>query len=254
MSRISKAVIPAAGRGTRMYPISRYIPKPMLPLGRKPVLQHIIDEVKQAGIEEIGLVVRSDHRAIWDYFEDQNDITFIEDDTTSGPGGAILKAEEFIDGNDFLVVFSDAPMRGSRLMQHLRKLVTSKYSLHAKAALSMYRIPKSEASSRGVIMFDEQNFSEDEVVPLTDIIEKPSDDENVSRWASTCRYVLDAEILSVLKDTSSDENGELQLTPAIRELIRQDHSVVGLPIPSDLQRYDTGNFEGYFEAFGDFAE
>jgi len=251
MSQISKAVVPAAGLGTRMEPISSYLPKPMLPLGRKPVLQHIVDELQQAGIQEIGLVIRSDHQAIWKYFRNQSAITLIKDDSTSGPGGAILKTEEFIGGDDFVVIFSDAPIRGSNRSEYLQRLMALKQNRKARAALSIYQIPKSEASSRGVVVFDEQEFSKVEPLRLTDIIEKPSDEE-ISRWASACRYVLDGDIFEALKNISADEDGELQLTPAIRHLIATGKTVVGLPLPNQLQRYDTGNFEGYFEAFGDF--
>ncbi len=252
MSQISKAVVPAAGLGTRMEPISSYLPKPMLPLGRKPVLQHIVDELQQAGIQEIGLVIRSDHQAICEYFGNHSAISLIEDNTASGPGGAILKAEEFIGGDDFVVIFSDAPMRGSNRSEYLQRLMTLKQNRKVGAVLSIYQIPKSEISSRGVVSFEEQEFSKEAPVGLTDIIEKPSDEE-ISRWASACRYVLDGDIFETLKSITSDQKGELQLTPAIRDLIATGETVVGLPLPNQLQRYDTGNFEGYFEAFGDFV-
>jgi len=218
MSQISKAVVPAAGLGTRMEPISSYLPKPMLPLGRKPVLQHIVDELQQAGIQEIGLVIRSDHQAIWEYFRNQSAITLIKDDSTSGPGGAILKTEEFIGGDDFVVIFSDAPIRGSNRSEYLKRLMALKQNRKIRAVLSIYQIPQSEVSSRGVVVFDEQEFSKVEPLRLTDIIEKPSDEE-ISRWASACRYVLDGDIFETLKSITSDQKGELQLTPAIRDLI-----------------------------------
>lgn len=254
IDKITKAVIPAAGLGTRMEPISSYLPKPMLPLGRKPVLQHIVDELQQSGIEEVGLIVRSDHQVIWDYFVDQPVITFIEDNTASGPGGAILQAEEFITGDDFVVIFSDAPVRGSKRSDYLKKLMSINQKQKAKATLSIYQIPQSEVSSRGIVRFEKQNLSRGEPVQLTDIVEKPSNDERVSQWASTCRYVLDAQIFDALKSVAKDDDGELQLTPAIRYILDKGQPVLGLSLPEYLQRYDTGNFEGYFEPFGDFAK
>ncbi len=109
MSKITKAVIPAAGKGTRMRPLTNYISKPMLPLGKKPVLQHIIEELKEGGINEISVVVKSDDQKMIDYFEDDTSVQFILDDSFSGPGGAILKTEQFIKNEDFIVVFADAP-------------------------------------------------------------------------------------------------------------------------------------------------
>jgi len=252
MSAISKAVIPAAGLGTRMYPISKYLPKPMLPLGKKPVLQHIVEELEEVGIDEIAIVARTEHQAIFGYFDDHPAITIVEDNTASGPGGAILKTEEFVDGEDFMVVFSDAPIQGKGRAKHLKKLIGSKYKYEAKAALSIYRIPKEEVSSRGVVTFVEQEPS-GEVVKLNDMLEKPPKSTVESRWASACRYILDADIIQALRGVKT-EKGERQLTPAIRQMLHQGHSMVGLPIPKDLHRYDTGNFEGYFEAFNDFTE
>lgn len=252
MSAISKAVIPAAGTGTRMYPISEYLAKPMLPLGKKPVLQHIVEELEEASIDEIAIVARTEHQAIFEYFGNYPAITIVEDNTASGPGGAILKAAEFVDGEDFMVVFCDAPVKGAGRSEHLKRLIEAKYKYEAKAALSIYQIPGEEISSRGVVTFAEQEPG-GEVVELKDMFEKPPKKSVESRWASACRYMLDADIIEALGEVEI-EKGERQLTPAIHRMLHQGHRVVGLPIPGDLRRYDTGNFEGYFEAFNDFAE
>lgn len=254
MSNITKAVIPAAGLGTRMEPISNYLPKPMLPLSKKPVLQHIIEELKDAGIEEIAVIARSEYETIFEYFDDESGITFIIDNSRSGPGGAILEAEKFIGTNDFVVAFSDAPIYGSDRADYLRDLINIKSNRKMKAVLAIYPISESEISSRGVVRFEQQQVSEGEMVQLTDIIEKPSKDQDFRLWASACRYILDADILEVLKEIDTDENGELQLTPALQVLIKEGYSVGGYPLPKNLKRHDTGNFEGYFEAFRDFAE
>lgn len=253
MSNITKAVIPAAGLGTRMEPLSNYLPKAMLPLGKKPVLQHIVEELKEAGIEEIAIIARSEYEVIFEYFDEESAITFIVDDSRSGPGGAILKAEKFIGCNSFVVAFSDAPVCGSERGDYLRDLISIKSKKTMKAVLSIYPIPESEISSRGVVGFEQQQISEGKIVQLTDIIEKPSKDQDFRLWASACRYILDGDIFDVLREVSAGENGELQLTPAIRKLIRKGESVGGYPLPENLTRHDTGNFEGYFEAFRDFA-
>lgn len=253
MSEITKAIIPAAGLGTRMKPISDYLPKPMLPLGKKPVLQHIIDELKGAGIEEIGVVARSKYKTIFEYFDDVPGISFIIDDSRSGPGGAILKAEKFIGHEDFVVVFSDAPVYGLGRAEYLRNLINIKSSRKIKAMLAIYPIPESEVSSRGVVAFEQSQIAEGEIVQLTDIIEKPSKEQDFSLWASACRYILDADIFGTLKEVGTDQNGELQLTPGIRQLIQKGESVAAYPLPKELKRHDTGNFPGYFEAFRDFA-
>jgi UTP--glucose-1-phosphate uridylyltransferase len=252
MPKITKAVIPAAGRGTRMKPLSNYLAKPMLPLGKKPVLQHIIEELKGAGITQIAIIIRSEHNSIVEYFSDVDGISFIYDDSFSGPGGAILKAESFVNRDNFVVIFSDAPIRGTYRSRYLRKLID--FKKEAEAVLAVYQIPQKEVPSRGIVNIEEKELAQSELVKLTDIIEKPSADQEVGRWASACRYVFSPNIFEALKEKDSDENRELQLTPAIQYLIRAGQLVVGCPLPGNLRRYDTGNFEGYFKAFRDFTE
>lgn len=253
MGKIDKAVIPAAGRGTRLQPLTDYMPKAMLPLGRKPVLQHIIEELYEANIREIGIIIHPAHEQVYSYFCDYPGIIFICDESTSGPGGAILKAEKFVDGSPFLTLFSDAPVKGDGRGDYLKELMEIKKSENAGAAVSIYQIPQAEVSSRGVVLPKSEKFSN--AVRLSDIIEKPSPAEKTKgkQWASACRYVLDARIFEALKNSERDEDGEIQLTPAIRRLIEQDVPVLGVPLKKELVRYDTGNFRGYFKAFEKFA-
>lgn len=254
MRNVIKAVIPASGRGTRMRPLTEYLPKPMLPLGKKPVLQHIVEELKEADIREMAIVIHPDHESVYSYFNNYPGITFIRDDSRSGPGGALLKAEKFIGGDPFITLFSDAPVKGSGREEHLKELIEIKKSRNAGAALSIYQIPQTEISSRGVVVPRTEKFSK--AVRLADIIEKPPPAEKTEgkQWASACRFVLDARIFKALKNIERDEDGEIQLTPAIRRLIKKVIPVMGVPLKKELVRYDTGNFSGYFEAFEEFAD
>lgn len=251
MSKITKAVIPAAGKGTRMRPLTNYISKPMLPLGKKPVLQHIIEELKEAGIKEIAVVAKSNDQKMIDYFEDDTSVQFIFDDSFSGPGGAILKAEKFVKNEDFVVVFSDAPLKGSGRSTYLKNLISLKNEKGIMGALAIYSIRKGEVSSRGVVTFNIDNSTNSESVRLTDIIEKPSaipDDP----WATACRYVLDNKFFEILKEIKLDNSGERQLTPAIRKMVKNGNLVLAYPLADGLTRHDTGNFDGYFKALRAF--
>jgi len=252
MKTISKAVIPAAGKGTRMRPLTNYLTKPMLPLGKKPVLQHIIEELKEAGINKIAVVVRSDDQKMIEYFEDDTAVQLIFDDSLSGPGGAILKTESFVKNEEFVVVFADAPLEGSGRSRYLNDLISLKSKEGVMGALAIYPIGKEEASSRGVVKFEANRSTDDKTVRLTDIIEKPSVIPE-DPWATACRYVLDNKIFDILKRTTPDKNNELQLTPAIRKMIQNEDIVLGYPLPDGISRHDTGNFEGYFEAFRAFT-
>jgi UTP--glucose-1-phosphate uridylyltransferase len=251
MKAISKAVIPAAGKGTRMRPLTNYLTKPMLPLGKKPVLQHIIEELKEAGINKIAVVVRSDDQKMIEYFEDDTAVQFIFDDSLSGPGGAILKSESFVKNEDFVVVFADAPLEGSGRARYLKDLISLKSQEEVMGALAIYPIGKDEASSRGVVKFEADRSLDDKTVRLTDIIEKPSVIPE-DPWATACRYVFDHQIFDILKRTTPDTNSELQLTPAIRKMIQNGDMVLGYPLPEAISRHDTGNFEGYFKALKAF--
>lgn len=224
----------------------------MLPLGKKPVLHHIIEELKGAGICEIGIVIRKEHVMISEYFADVDGISFIYDDSTSGPGGAILKTASFTGADNFVVIFVDAPLKGERRSNYLRRLLNLKGEEN-EAVLSIYPIPQPEVSLRGVVGFEQERLSADSVVQLTGIVEKPSLDRDKQAWASSCRYILSPRIFDALQQIEPDKDGELQLTTAIQYLIQRGETILGYSLPKNLRRYDTGNFEGYFEAFRDFT-
>lgn len=251
---IQKAVIPAAGKGRRMSPISDYLPKSMLPLGKKPVLHHIIEELRDASISKIAVIARSNQTAVFSYFMNFPEVEFIIDDSTSGPGGAILEAREFVGENDFITIFADAPVRGADRGIYLQELMDIKKNKDAEAALAIYKVAQKEMGSRGVITFKDKDHQKEGIRHLADIIEKPEPEKYTSSWAAACRYVLSPQIFEALGNIERDENEELQLTTALRHLIKEGNSVVGYSIPNNMRRYDTGNFEGYFEAFRDFAD
>lgn len=251
MKKITKAVIPAAGEGTRMRPLTNYISKPMLPLGKKAVLQHIIEELKGAGINDIAVVAKSDDQKMIDYFQEDASVQFIFDDSLSGPGGAILKTESFVKNEDFIVVFSDAPLKGTGRSIYLKDLISLKKEGDVSGVLAIYPIDKEEVSSRGVVRFDLEKSRNKKGIRLTDIIEKPLETP-VEPWATACRYVLDNKIFEILKETKHDASGELQLTPAIRKMIKNGDWILGYPLAEKLTRHDTGNFEGYFKALRAF--
>ncbi len=249
MGKIRKAVIPAAGQGTRLRPLTRYLPKPMVPLGEKPVLEHMVNELQSADIEQIAVVARSDHDALISYFENFPGLELIMDDTSSGPGGAILRAEMFVGKEEFLVAFADAPLIGTGSSDHLQRLVQLKRNKQAAAILSIYPVPASEAGSRGIVKIKEGNGDPESGMPVAEMIEKPTVTKSGNHWASSCRYVLDASIFRVLKKSVPGEGGELQLTAGIRALLAEGNLVWALPLPEGLQRCDTGTLEGYYRAW-----
>jgi UTP--glucose-1-phosphate uridylyltransferase len=251
MPSVSKAIIPAAGLGKRMHPLSSYMSKPMLPLGRKPVLQHIIEEIRAAGVEEILILSRSEHKAIRSYFQDRSNITIEIDDSAGGPGEAILKGERFAGNGSLLSVFSDAPLGGEEPEVVIKKMKELFQQHDAEAVLSIYPVPEKEAGSRGIVKVDDLN-SRRGLYRITDIIEKPGSISISEPMASACRYLFTSRIFSALKSANRDKNGELQLTAGIKELIKGGHKVLGITLPEGITRHDTGNFKGYFRALNSF--
>lgn len=251
MSIVNKAIIPAAGLGKRMQPLSGYLPKPMLPLGKKPVLHHIVEEIKSAGIKNILIVTRSDHRTLIDYFDKKDGITVKVDDSAGGPGQAVLQGREFAGEENVLVVFSDAPLEGDHREQAIREMseVFEKHS--ADACLSIYPVSEKEAESRGIVKVKEK-VEVNRVAEITDISEKPENISTSKAWASTCRYIFTPEIFDALDNAKRDEGGELQLTAGIKVLLERGSKVLGVPLPDGLTRHDTGNFSGYYKALDGF--
>lgn len=255
MENIQKAVIPAAGSGTRMAPVTDYLPKSMLPLGKKPVMHHLVDELREASIAKIAIVSQSNQTSIFSYFRDFPEVEFIIDDSKSGPGGALLKAQQFVNNDPFVTLFADAPIRGKKRGSYLEELMDLSIAENATVTLAVYEVPKTEINNRGVVTFENNSISSG-ANKVTGIIEKPAKEE-IKRdwiWASACRYVLDPKIFEALEAIQRDEKNELQLTSAVRHLLQEGEKVIGCPLSKDLRRYDTGYFEGYFEAFKDFAD
>lgn len=247
---LNKAVIPAAGNGSRLSPVSQYLPKGMLPLGKKPVLHHIVDELREVEIEHIAIVAKSRHTPVFSYFRDFADVNLIIDDSETGPGGALLAAEEFINNDNFVTIFADAPVIGEAREQNLYELIKIKEVKESAAVLSAYKVPRLEANQRGIIEFEGSERLMDGVRRITEIKEKPSkEDLEEKEWASACRYVFGQNIFDALKEIETDGKGELQLSDATQLLIEQGELVVGYPLKDNLKRYDTGTFEGYREAF-----
>lgn len=253
MSSINKAIIPAAGLGKRMRPLTSYLPKPMLPLGKKPVLEHIVDEVKASGITDILIITRSDHRSVINYFGDKSNITIKIDDSAGGPGQAILEGSDFIGEDPFIVVFADAPLEGRYREQAINSMIEAFQNKSPEALLSIYPVTKREATYRGIVK-GEEKIEATKQIKITNIKEKPEELHTSHPWASTCRYILKTEIFDALRSADRDENGELQLTAGIKKLLDRNREVIGVPLPKGIKRHDTGNFEGYFEAFARFTD
>ena len=267
--KVRKAVIPAAGLGTRMLPATKTVPKEMLPLVDKPVIQYIIEEAVDAGIEDILIVTNRAKSAMDDYFDyypeleerlgragkekelsevkrsaDLANIFYVRQKETKGLGHAISRAKRFVGDEPFAVLLGDDIMRAQRpvirqLMDACEKYGTSTVGVQhvATEAISKY-------SSVKVSPLEERVFS------VSDMNEKPTVEQMLSNYAILGRYVLTPDIFPILENLQPGYGGEIQLTDGLKVLAHQGKM---LAVDFEGRRYDTGNLRGFLEATVDFA-
>lgn len=236
-----KAVIPAAGKGTRFLPATRVIPKEMLPIGAKPALEVIVDEARAAGATEIVLVVSEGKELIRTYFKDEPDISFVCQREQKGLGHAVLQAAEALSGEPepVLVLLGDAVVTGGAAAVELASVSAA----HGGASvIGLQEVPAERVSRYGIVQMADDGR-------LTDLVEKPAPAEAPSRYAIAGRYLLDPAIFRYLADQTAGVGGEIQLTDAIRRMLAEK------PVYGCLykgRRQDIGNPEGYFKALEAF--
>jgi UTP--glucose-1-phosphate uridylyltransferase len=269
MSIIRKAVIPAAGLGTRFLPVTKSMPKEMLPIIDKPVIHYVVEEAINAGIDDIIIITGRGKRAIEDYFDatpelemrlkDQNknetlkrlkkisdfpSIHYVRQKEPNGLGDAILKAEKHIGNEPFAVLLGDDIIANSHSFTGDLISVFSRYN---STIISVELVPDEKISSYGII---KGSIVEPDIFAIEDIIEKPAPDMAPSNLGAIGRYIFVPEIFDCLKRTSPGVGNEIQLTDAIRLLI-QEHPVYAYKFQG--KRYDTGDKLGYIETIVDFA-
>lgn len=267
--KVKKAVIPAAGLGTRMLPATKTVPKEMLPLVDKPVIQYVIEEAVAAGIEDILIVTNRAKSAMDDYFDyhpeleerleqagkekelegvrraaDLANIFYVRQKETKGLGHAIWRAKRFVGDEPFAVLLGDDIMRSQ--VPVMKQLVDAaeRYS----APVVGTQLVADEAISR----YSSLKVSplETRIFQVLDMNEKPAPEEKFSNYAILGRYVLTPEIFDILENVRPGYGGEIQLTDGIRELCTKRRL---LAVDFEGKRYDTGNLCGFLEATIDFS-
>jgi len=271
---IRKAVIPAAGLGTRLYPATRSQPKEMLPLGRKPTIQLVVEEVVAAGLREILIITGQQKRAIEDHFDAANGLGleasffFTRQSEQRGLGDAVACARHFVGSETFLVALGDcliwSPPRRVEARASAAEgrqeggLVARMLALHEQkrpgATIAVQRVPADRLSDYGVVAPKaEPGFTgaTASAFEISDIVEKPGPDRAPSDLAVAARYVLDPVVFEFLARTPPGNQGEIQLTDALRLMLREGCAVWCMPLSETETRYDVGSFPGYWKAFAD---
>ena len=267
--KVKKAVIPAAGLGTRMLPATKTVPKEMLPLVDKPAIQYIIEEAVASGIEDILIITNRAKSAMDDYFDyspeledsllrtgkshelevvrrsaDIANIFYVRQKETKGLGHAVWRAKNFVGDEPFAVLLGDDVMMSEIPVTKQLIDASEKYGAAAVGTQSVALEAISKYSSLEV------STLEDRVYRVTDMNEKPSPADAFSTFAILGRYVLTPDIFPLLENTAPGYGGEIQLTDGLRALCKQSPMVA---VDFIGRRYDTGNLPGFLEATIDFA-
>ena len=272
MKKVTKAVFPVAGLGTRFLPATKAIPKEMLPIIDRPLIEYAVEEAVNAGINEIIFITSHTKRAIEDHF-DQNfeleekllnagkkeylekinrDIfsnvkfTYVRQKTQNGLGDAILHSEHLIQEEAFAIILADD------LIINNPSCISQLMKIHEEnecSVIGVNEVPKNETEKYGVISIDEPSSTNNSYV-LKDIVEKPQSNAP-SNLAVVGRYVLSSKIFKYLKNLEPSVGGEIQLTDAIK-LMLNDEKVIGYLYEGT--KFDCGSRHGYVNAIKHLAK
>ncbi len=272
---VDLAVVPVAGRGTRLLPMTKSQPKEMLPIGRKPVVQYVVEELARCGIGRLLFVTGPGKAAIENHFDidtelianlretgkeellqelafEREDIEYFytRQRRQLGLGHAVLCAKPVVDGQSFVVALGDSIIGMHAQSQVVRTMIEKFESSRAAAVIAFEEVPRDEVIHYGIA---KPRGPVGDVFELDDLIEKPSVEEAPSCLAVAARYVFSPAIFDCLKRTPPGKGDEIQLTDAVRMLIREGRTVLGIRLTGDERRFDIGNFDSYFSAFVEFA-
>lgn len=267
MKKVTKAVIPVAGMGTRFLPITKSVAKEMLPIIDKPTLSYIIDEAVASGITDILLITSPYKKIIEDYFDVNYElekrmeekgkaeelkilasikgnvnIYFIRQGEPLGSGHAIKLAKTFIGNDPFAVLYGDDIMKSK--VPALKQLVDI-YEKYDCNVIGCMEVDKDLVSRYGIISFDDESTNK-----IKTIIEKPKKEEAPSNIAGLGRYIVKPEIFNILEKLSTGVGGEYQFTDAMKELMKEQDFYACI---MDATYYDTGSKLGYLKATIDYA-
>ncbi len=262
--KIRKAVIPAAGLGTRVLPATKVMPKEMLPIVDKPAIQYIVEEAVAAGITDILIVLGRGKGLIEDHFDNAYELEdtlrrkgrdqaadevaqiaslanvyFVRQHAPKGLGHAIMAARGFVGNEPFAVLYGDDVILSER---SVTAQLCERYEKYGKGTVGVKEVPRSEVHKYCSLKVDEL---EDKVFSVSDMIEKPTDEQIMSCYSILGRCVLPPEIFDLLDRTEPGINNEIQLTDAMAELSRSEGMIA---VDFEGTRYDMGNKLGIMQA------
>ena len=273
VTTVKRAVIPVAGLGTRFLPVTKTVPKEMLPIVDTPALLYIVEEAVDAGIQDVVLISGRNKGAIEDFFDvsyelqerlhkdgktemahrlervqNMANIISVRQKQALGLGHAVLCAQPVVGREPFAVLLGDELMVKLPGQENVTGQLIQSFSQHGLSTVAMMRVASEDVHRYGIVEGDEiQSSGSAKATRLRvrDVLEKPQATQTSSRWALPGRYVFTADIFDYLSETKPGKNGEIQLTDAMIRLAQND----GLEAMTfQARRYDTGDKLGYLQA------
>lgn len=274
---IDLAVIPVAGLGTRLLPATKSQPKEMLPVGRRPVVQYVVEELANSGIKRMLFITGYGKSSIEDFFDinhqlinhlrttgkeeqlselafERNEVeyAYTRQREQLGLGHAVLISEPFVGRQPFVVALGDSIIGMNAQSRIVERMIEEYETRQADVVVAFEELDDPRevvhygiAQPRSAIVGD--------VFELQGLIEKPSVQEAPSNLAVAARYVFSPAIYDELRQTERGKGGEIQLTDAMQRVLQCGGKGIGIRLPKNEPRFDIGNFESYFQAFVDFA-
>ncbi len=271
---INIAVVPVAGLGTRLLPSTKSQPKEMLPVGRKPVVQYVVEELARVGMQRILFITGPGKASIENHFDLDNELIqilrqngkeellaelsferaplqyfYTRQRRQLGLGHAVACARPFVGSQPFAVALGDSIIGLNAQSDVLGRMRQCFQNKKAEAVIAFTEVARERVPYYGVAKPKEDGG----VFELEDVIEKPAIDEAPSNLVISARYIFAPSIFEALEQIRPGAGGEYQLTDAIRLVIQGGGKVYGVRLNTNEHRYDVGNFDSYFRAFVEFA-
>ncbi len=273
-NKIRKCIFPAAGYGTRFLPATKAMPKEMLPIVNKPLIQYGVEEALEAGIAQIGFILGRGKRAIADHFDvsyelehqilgtakekylteirkviDNSQFVFMRQREMLGLGHAILTGEPMIGDEPFAVILADdlCSQPEDKSIRALGQLVEL-YEKYQCSIVAIEEIPSADTASYGIISGTE---IEDGIYEISDMVEKPQPEDAPTNMAIIGRYILTPDIFDYLTKTKPGAGGEIQITDALRQMAKEKRVIA---VKFKGHRFDCGSVEGFVEATNYYFE
>jgi len=272
---IDIAVVPVAGLGTRLLPATKSQPKEMLPVGRKPVAQHVVDELALSGVRRLLFITGKGKHSIENHFDTDGElISYLRETGRErelgeldferqdmeyfytrqrrqlGLGHAILCARPLVGGQPFVVALGDSIIGINADSDIVARMVEQFEQSKADVVIALEEVPWEDVHRYGIA---QPRGPVDDVFELERVVEKPSAEEAPSNLAVAARYVFSPVIFEKLAETKPGKGGEIQVTDAIQAVLEDGGKGFGMRLRPGERRFDIGNFESYFRAFTEFA-